>query len=418
MAEYLVIRLQSGDDLASWIAVDDTGARRSPPVSGPLAEAAGDVGDRNVIVLLPAADVLTVTIDLPARGARLLAALPFALEDQVADDVEDLHFAPGKRLPNGRLPVAVISHERMQHWLERLSAADIRPARIVAENQGLAIIPNTMSLLVSGERLMFNNGLDTEFAVEQLTPLDLVAASGAMQTETAEDEQPPSRHLLVYCEPADEDRYHRDWNALRDELDGVDINLLPDGVLPRLAVTVASGAGVDLLAGPYGEKAEMSKLFLPWRRAAILLLALFVAGIAGKGVDYYRLLGEEAELKAQFITEYREIRPNDTREVVDPVGTVRSLQRSLGGPAGAAPVFLPSLQQLSRALAQNRSAEVEQISYRAGVVNISLTAPDVTTLDRIQQLVSESARFTAEIKSTVQDGDRINSRIEITEEGA
>lgn len=417
MAEYLVIRPQTDNDLASWIAVDDTGARRSPPVTGPLAEAAGDVGDRNVIVLLPAVDALTVTVDLPARGARLVAALPFALEDQLADDVEDLHFAPGKRLADGRLPVAVVSHERMRYWLDRLEAAGIRPWRMVAENQGLAIIPNTMSLLVSGNRLMFNNGADTEFTVEALTPLEVVTTSGATETENTEDEQAPPRHLLVYCEPADEERHQSDWHALRQALDGVDVNLLPDGVLPRLAVTVASGAGVNLLTGPYGEKAEMSKLFQPWRYAAMLLLALFVAGLAGKGVDYYRLLGEEAELKAQFTAEYREIRPGDTRDVVDPVGTVQSLQRSLGGPAGATPVFLPSLQQLSRALSQNATAEIEQISYRAGVVNVSLTAPDVTTLDRIQQQVSDSVRFKAEIKSTVQDGDRINSRIEITEEG-
>ncbi len=417
MAEYLVIRPQD-DDLASWIAVDDTGARQSPPVTGSLAEAAGDAGERQVIVLLPAVDVLTVTVDLPARGAKLLAALPFALEDRLADDVEDLHFAPGRRLPNGRLPVAITSHQRMRDWLDRLAAAGIRPSRMVAENQGLAIIPNTMSLLVSGNRLMFNDGVDTEFAVEALAPLELVAASGATQTESAEDEQPPPRHLLVYCEPADEERFQSDWETLRQELDGVDVNLLPDGALPRLAVTVASGAGVNLLTGPYGEKDEMSKLLRPWRYAAMLLVGLFLAGLVGKGVDYYRLLGEEAALKAQFTTEYREIRPGDAREVVDPVGTVRSLQRSLGGPAGAAPVFLPSLQQLSRALSQNRTAEIEQISYRAGVVNVSLTAPDVTTLDRIQQLVSESVRFKAEIKSTVQDGDRINSRIEITEEGA
>ena len=417
MAEYLVIRPQD-DDLASWIAVDDTGARQSPPVTGSLAEAAGDAGERQVIVLLPAVDVLTVTVDLPARGAKLLAALPFALEDRLADDVEDLHFAPSRRLANGRLPVAVTSHQRMRDWLDRLAAAGIRPSRMVAENQGLAIIPNTMSLLVSGNRLMFNDGVDTEFAVEALTPLELVAASGATQTESAEDEQPPPRHLLVYCEPADEERFQSDWETLRQELDGVDVNLLPDGALPRLAVTVASGAGVNLLTGPYGEKDEMSKLLRPWRYAAMLLVGLFLAGLVGKGVDYYRLVGEEAALKAQFTTEYREIRPGDAREVVDPVGTVRSLQRSLGGPAGAAPVFLPSLQQLSRALSQNRTAEIEQISYRAGVVNVSLTAPDVTTLDRIQQLVSESVRFKAEIKSTVQDGDRINSRIEITEEGA
>ena len=59
MAEYLVIRLDSDrDNAANWIVVDSNGTRISSPVSGPLAEVAKDVGDRAVIVLVPATMVL------------------------------------------------------------------------------------------------------------------------------------------------------------------------------------------------------------------------------------------------------------------------------------------------------------------------------------------------------------------------
>ena len=99
MAEYLVIRLDPDRDKAAhWIAVDDNGTRLSPPVMGPLSEASKDVGARSVIVLVPATTVLTTTVDIPIRGgSRLQAALPFALEEHLADDVEDLHFAAGAR---------------------------------------------------------------------------------------------------------------------------------------------------------------------------------------------------------------------------------------------------------------------------------------------------------------------------------
>ena len=76
MAEFLVIRLGADDDsLASWIAVDSNGTRRSPPITGRLSEAVKDVGDRPVIVLVPAGESSTLTVDLPARGARLRTAL-------------------------------------------------------------------------------------------------------------------------------------------------------------------------------------------------------------------------------------------------------------------------------------------------------------------------------------------------------
>ena len=225
------------------------------------------------------------------------------------------------------------------------------------------------------------------------------------------------RHLLVYCEPGDDERFRHDWNALRHELDSVDINLMPDGVLPRLAVTVASGRGINLLQGRYGAKAEFGTMFRPWRYAAILLLALGVTGMVGKGVDFYRLSVEENALKQQFAAEYRQIRPDDTRDIVDPVGIVNSIRRGTGGPA-AAQVFLPSLQQLGQALQQNASATIEAISYRAGVIDVRLSAPDVATLDSIQRMVSSSGRFSASIQSTDQVGDRVSSRIQIREAGA
>ena len=119
MAEYLVIRLgEKPQDPCNWIAVDSSGARRSPPVIGPLSEARIDVGDRSVIVLVSSVDVLTTTVDIPIRGgAKLQAALPFALEESLADDVDKLHFAAGTRRASGRIPVSVVDREKLSEWL-------------------------------------------------------------------------------------------------------------------------------------------------------------------------------------------------------------------------------------------------------------------------------------------------------------
>lgn len=419
MAGFLVIRLNSDDSSqSSWIAVDGDGTRRGPPAEGALADAARHVEDRTVIVLVPATEVATLSVNLPARGARLKAALPYALEDQVADDVENLHFAAGARRDNGELPVAVVARSKMAEWLAVLEDAGIQATKIIPENNGLALIPNTLSLLVAEGQVMFNDGDNVEFIMQGVRPSDALAAAGVLADSAGDSDSGASRHLLVYCEPADEQQFEHDWNALRHELDSVDINLLPDGILPRLAVTVASGVGINLLQGEFGEQTAIGELFRPWRYAAALLLGLVLLGIAGKSVDNYRLALEESALKEQFITEYRQIRPDDTRDITDPLGMVNSVRRSLGGSDVAFQVFLPSLQQLAQALQQNPSADIEAISYRAGVVDVRLSAPDVATLDSIQRSVSASSRFKASIQSTDQVGDKVNSRIQIVEDGS
>ncbi len=424
MAEFLVIRL--GEDVredVAWIVVDDSGTRQGPPLKGALADAAPEAAKRPTIVLVPATTVLTTCVQIPVRSrAKLQAALPFALEEQLADDVENLHFAAGRRRDSGMIPAAVVAHEQMRVWLAALRAAGIEPNRLVPENYGLARIPGTLSLLVAGRQIMFNDGADVEFVMQDVKPSDALAAAGYLDAGDSEgtDVEPtnrPATHLLVFCQAADERRFQYDWDALRHELDSVDVQVLPDGVLPRLAVTAATRVGVNLLQGPYGARTELGSAFRPWRKAAVLVVVLAVVGFVAKGVDYFRLSRQEASLRAQFTAEYREIRPNDTREVMDPVGTVNSIRRSLGTPT-APQVFLPSLEALGRALQEHGTTEVEAISYRAGVIDVRLTAPDVATLDNIQRTVSASGRFAASIQSTDQVGDKVNSRIQIREAGA
>jgi len=416
MTEYVVIRLAAEDQAVQWILADSNGTRLSNESSGSLEQVAAEIGERSVIVLVPSVDLLSTTVHIPARSnSKIKAALPFALEEDLADDVENLHFAIGERQENGRLPVSVVSKITLDGWLSRLSDAGIEPAILSPENHGLAKIPGTLSVLVDNDTVMFNDGADTEFAMQDVTPSDALVLAGQLGETESEDEE-KSGHLLVFCTAEQEQKLSHDWIALRHELHSVDINILPDGALPKLAVTVAAGHGINLLQGAHGKKTEYASLLRPWKTAAVMLLALGIMAIAMKGLGYYQLQQDELAVRTQFIAEYRQIRPDDAREIVDPVATVISLRRNVGG-SSAPQVFLPGLRQLGEAVAANSAAEIETISYRAGVIDLRLTVPDVATLDKIQKAVSSSGRFKASIQSTDQVADKINGRIQIRESG-
>ena len=146
------------------------------------------------------------------------------------------------------------------------------------------------------------------------------------------------------------------------------------------------------------------------------MLAFGVVGIAAKATDLFLLKRQEAELKQKFETEYRQISPG-AAAVSDPARLVASLKARAGN-SGAAPVFLQILEHLSRALQQNKEAQIEAISYRAGVVDVRLNAPNVSVLDNIQRVVGESGQCEAASQSTDQDGERVSSRIQIKVSGA
>jgi general secretion pathway protein L len=426
MAEFLVIHLgERIDDLAHWIAVDNMGARLSPPVVGPLAEVIKDAHDRKVIVLVPGVEVLTTSVDIPIKSkSRIQAALPFALEEFLADDVENLHFAPGSRQSNERIPVSVVRRDKLREWIDSLSQADIVPSSIIADNQGLARIPGTISLLLTENQTYINDGNETDLVLQGLGPREGLMAIGALDTARSEEDDDNDddelstipRHVLVYCEPGEEERYSNELTSIQLEFDSLDLKILPDGILPRLAVTVGTGAGINLLQGEFGPKAEYASLLRPWKYAAILLLAFGATMMTKKLVDYYQLGVLESELQEQFLTDYREIVPGAT-DVRDPAGAVSSLQ-SQTGVTVASELMLESLEQLSRAIQRNQEAHNEAISYRDGVVDVRLSAPNVSVLDNIQQSIDEGGMFEARILSTDQDGEVVNSRIQIQVNGA
>ena len=80
-------------------------------------------------VLVPSEDVLTLSVDLPfATRRQRETALPFAVEDAVAEPLASLHCALGIELTPRRHIAGVVRRARMQAWLAMLAKADLDPA--------------------------------------------------------------------------------------------------------------------------------------------------------------------------------------------------------------------------------------------------------------------------------------------------
>ncbi|SRR6056297_3618276 len=426
MAEIFVIRVAGADaSETDWLAVDSSGARRGEPGHGTLAEAAAAAADRRVHVLVPATEVLLTSADVPAKGARLLQALPFALEEQVAQDVDRLHFAAGERRSNGRTPVAVVEREFLDTLLARLREAGMEPAGVFSEAQGLARIPGTLSALIEDDRIILNDGASMELALEGLRPGDALAAIGVLDDPdehagSADESAEVPRHVLMYSDPEVAARHELEFQALRQQLDSLEVKLLPDGALPRLAVTVAAGGGINLLQGRYAPRSATGSLLRPWRAAAALAAALIVLTLIGSGLRYAELRAEDERLRAEVVEAFRAAFPW-VREVRDPRAQMNSELARLGQGGGTEQTprqFLATLESLSAAMGQTSGTRIEAISYRDGVMDIRLTAPDVATLDRLRKLVDQGGRFTARIQSTDQQEGSVRSRLQIQGAGA
>src|ERR1700760_3374694 len=127
MPQTLLLRLpSSGDQETEWLVIDEAGESSLSRQRGSLNLAAAVARSAKVVVLAPAAQILLAEPELPpGSGVKLARAVPFALEEQLTEDVDELCFALGRRQPNGRTPVAVVSRSVLQAWLTELAGAGI-----------------------------------------------------------------------------------------------------------------------------------------------------------------------------------------------------------------------------------------------------------------------------------------------------
>ena len=114
------------------------------------------------------------------------------------------------------LSVAIVAHDKMADWLERLSSVGIKPVALKAENQGLARIPGTLSMLVDDETIQFNDGANDEFVMQDVQPSDVLVVAGQLG-EKQNDDGASAGHAVIFCTPEKDKELAHEWIALRHE---------------------------------------------------------------------------------------------------------------------------------------------------------------------------------------------------------
>jgi general secretion pathway protein L len=405
MSETLVIRLRAADEApASWLIVDGNGARSGPVHSGPVADALGAAQDRRVVLLLPGSEITLAEPELPVRGgARVAQAVPFALEEQLASDVETLHFAVGPR-PAGAVgtPVAVVARSTLERWLAQCEAAGLEPSAAYADTSTVPAAGTSCALLLDGSQLYVRrpDGLPYLIDAEPLdAALDLALPAPGTGGETGE-------HVTFYTGAA-EYEHHRDViEGLRSRTATLQVKLLPDGPLPLLAPQAAAGEGVNLLQGTFAPRSSLRTRMREWRLPAALAAAIAIVFIGSQAALWWKQSRIEKALDAQMAEVLAQALPGQPAD--DPRAQMQ-LALASGAAAGS---MLPAVSVIAKAMAQVPGARLRSLSFRNGAIELNVIAPSIESLDGIKQSMNRDG-ITAEIQSANPNGPVVDGRLQL-----
>jgi general secretion pathway protein L len=378
-------------------------------MNGPLTAAATQAGGRNVLLLVPGLDALTTSVQLPVRRqSRVEQMLPYTLEDTVAADVDTLLFAAGSHRADGQIPVAVVARERMDTWLEQCAEAGLQADAIYVDVQGVPETPGNLTLLLEGEKIY---GRLPEREPFVFVDLDLEDVVDILRTETD-----PSVHLdnvVIYADDAGYSSHERELERVRDKATIVDVNVLADGLLPRLAATFIAESGSNLLQGPYRPKSNWNELLQPWRTPAILVGALFIAVALVKASLYVSLSREDDALTAMLESGCQAAFATNRLSACEAEIQDRLATTGDGVASASDSTFLDTLYAV--ATVRNDETLLQAMSFRDGVTNLRVVAPDVQALDALAQGLGGEGRFQANIQSATPGDSGVEGRLQIAE---
>jgi general secretion pathway protein L len=413
MPQTLLLRLPSNDqEEAEWLTLNETGDAQSARQRGPLTLAAAVSGSGKVVVLAPATQILLAEPTLPPGGnVKLARAVPFALEEQLTEDVDQMSFAIGRRRSGGGTPVAAVSRTVLQEWLSRLTTAGLSPVAMYPDISLMPDNPGQTVLWLEKSRLAVRRPGALPFAVE-LSPVSealVVAGVIADPLDTAAEPKVPESAVL-YVTREDWAHSESEFDQLVDKFDSLKVQLLPDGPLPWLARSLDTADTVNLLQGEFAHTTDFAARWLQWRTPALLAAALLAVHVAGQWLQIRQAKHETGALDSQIASVFSAAMPTDIMQ--EPR---RQMQARLDRirKAGASPeFFLRTLKTLSGALAMTPKTEIDALSYREQALDMKVSAPSLAALSQLSQYIGKQG-MTAEIQSSTPAAAGVEAHIQL-----
>ena len=341
------------------------------------------------VVGVPSDSVRLTEIEVPADEVKhLQKSLPFTMEEQVADDVDDLHFVH-EDLGDGRFLVGLVQRDLMADWLEQLPGHDDL-AVFTPEALCLPLTDDTVSVLIDNDQAVLRWSPSAGCRIE----LSL------LQTLLESLPERPVK-LVVYgldqslvTQTLDET-----WQAMVEWRQG--------GWGAALMLSQQSKS-LNFRVGAFVPKLPLMRWWGVWQRVAIVLAIAVVVQLLADIGQYQRLKSENIELRTAIQQSYRKANPRGA--VVD---VEKQLDRQIGefGGADTTMAFTPRLVAVISATVAEEGV-VNSLNYASGQLRLNLTAGNFAAIERIRQRLSTEG-FEATLETSTARGNEVRARLRV-----
>lgn len=386
----------TADGVWAWFFLEE--AAEAVPISTLTTLQQALPSGKSLTILLPSTILTLTKTQVPTRqAAQVLRALPYALEETLAEDVEQLHLAPGGHLGDGYYPVLAVKQEKMQEIAETFQSLPLQV--LTADVLALPWQAGEITIFADHDWCWLRYDAYGGCCFPQAQAADWLAAI-LPSLGTPEE---------LFC------HYYY--------LDAVEVPPLPlpEAWQQNLIVTpvanhyafwqqgLAVAPVISLLSGSYKRQAPWQKDLKQWRAAAVFLLLASVLAISNLVVDTWRLQREVKNLEAQAVEIFRETFP-DLQRVVNPRVQMEAELNKLRRSQGVDNNFLPLLNILAQE--KNNDMNILSFNFRQQALEIDVLLPTVQAAENLRNRLTQQG-LTVAIRNVVAEQNQVRARLRL-----
>lgn len=340
-----------------------------------------------LIILLPATWLYQSTTHIASKSQEVLKkSIPFAIEEELSNEVEDNFFA-FKQNPDGSQNVLAVEKNLLAQVGQDIKTNRLNVIAIYSELDWLPRINNAISIWFEDNYalLRFGNQQVMRVADQQVSQ---------MVTLFKQDCQ-----LIVSNKALD--------------LVGVDLPINSGLNEQRCKEYLANHAAIDLYLDEIKEQKKQQKSD-SWKVVGWLTVVVMMSWLGLQIFQMQQLNQVIGDLKAEQQTIFKNAFPNAApTELIDPFAALKSrIQLSANNSNGASSIFLDTVHHLGMVSNRLKQVQLSALRLSGEKMEIQIAAPNLSLINEFhQQLQSSAPQYSVQIGVNELTDDNIYKSI-------
>ena len=426
MAETLYIRLGSQlQDTVHWLVwsasnneIIASGELKNAEQLTQLTEKAHH---RAVTVFVPACDVALKRLTVPSKSTRAMRlAAPYMLEDELAQDVEQLFFAYGKAdailaqtndIPavgdpatqasvQGQIPahncfIAAVDRTLMQQWLAWLNNAGIHCSTLLPDVLAMPLNKKGYSAIVLNEQVIVRQNVWQGFTVDFSTWSVIFQKWGSVHQKNQQEEK-ANTSSDINNESSSTPLIINTYSALPNVTsipETLTIQAMPEELPLALLAQHAQQQPFNLLQGEFKHKEQHSAALTSWLWVAGFAFIALLLNVGLKGVELLQLQSQQTDVEKTIIQTYKTAFPQTQRVRISTIKSQLKQKVAQIGADNSQQGFLTLLNKIQPAFTQVPELKIETLKFDRKKQEIRLQAitSDYQYFDRFKNALEQQA---------------------------